>query len=237
MTHPCITLLFLLFLELTAQLALSVWLSEAWSLLIPFPHPHVKQQIPSISPFFFFSLFSFIMLFNLARYLERLVVARVQILLQRTCLLETITPTALLASSLLSPAMVSRFLFLGEENSWFVALAYNKNVGEPSGKAVAIGIFSFTWTTSKELGCSSSQVSTSSQHTDSQCQAWWGQVFCLSPWLRLWLGRALWLTRWGVPFVRDLSHLAQLVLGFLRCNTMNSKTTLVSQICQCWRHP
>jgi hypothetical protein len=40
--------------------------------------------------------------------------------------------------------MVSRFLFLGEENSWFVALAYNKNVGEPSGKAVAIGIFSFT---------------------------------------------------------------------------------------------
>ena len=59
----------------------------------------------------------------------------------------------------------------GKRNPWFVALASNKNVGKPSGKSVAIGIFHMNHikrsTVLLSVGdhTNSSQVSISNHHT------------------------------------------------------------------------
>lgn len=134
----------------------------------------------------------------------------------------------------------------GKRDPWFVTLANNKNVGQPSGKAVAIGIFHMNHIKRAGMSLSvgdytnSSQVSTSSHHTQvpsvkldevsyfACLQINLNGVVHLDEGIRVPNSTSIMghQVRDSFCAYKDLSHFAQLVLGLLRCNTMNSKATL-----------
>lgn len=137
-------------------------------------------------------------------------------------------------------------LSTGKRNPWFVAFANNKNVREAGGKAVAIGIFHMNHI--KRTGVSlsvgdhtnSSQVGTSGHHAQvtsvkldeisnfASLQINLNGVVHLDEGVRVANGASIMGHKMWDSFCadKDLPHFAQLVLGLLGCNAMNSKSTL-----------
>ena len=133
-----------------------------------------------------------------------------------------------------------------KRDPWFVAFANNENVGEPSGKAVAIDIFHMNYIRRTRMSLpvgdhtNSSQVSTSSHHAQdtsvkldeisnlASLQINLNGVIHLDEGIRVAGSASTMGHQMKDSFCphKDPSHFTQLVLGLLRCNTMNSKATL-----------
>lgn len=137
-------------------------------------------------------------------------------------------------------------LSTGQGDPWLVAFAYNEDVGEPGGKAVAIGVLHMNHV--KRPGVplpvgdhpNSAQVGTASHHAQVTCVKLDEvcDLACLQVNLDriIHLDEGVWIAdsagimsdqvRDSFGAHKDLPHLAQLVLGLLRCDAVHSKPAL-----------